>query len=370
MRYCKSCVLPDTKPGLKINSEGICSACESIQNKFLINWDDRSKKLKNICDSVRNNKNSAYDCLVPVSGGKDSNTQVFIMSKVYNLRGLAVTAMAHVQTAEGIDNLNSLVENHNVDLLKINVKPSVLQKIRRSGFIKIGNPNYAEHRLMFSSVARASVFYNIPLVVWGEDIASEFGGNLSKESSEEGSASGLISNDLFREAEFHELLDKTINNKDLFFYNHPDIAELKEKSIKSIYLSHFKWWDGIKHYYLSKNFGFTGRRKGPLSGNIVAYDNIDEKLCEIHKWLQFMKFGFWRPHDEACYKIWNGYMSREEAVKKVNEVKYNFPYEYLPEFLDYHQLTKDEFSTCLDKWRNRNIWHKVNGDWKLKYELV
>ncbi|MDC3019941.1 N-acetyl sugar amidotransferase, partial [Prochlorococcus sp. AH-736-E15] len=289
MKYCKSCVMPDTKPGLKINKEGICSACESIQNKFLIDWDKRNDQLSDICDAIRDNNNSDYDCIVPVSGGKDSNTQVFVMSKLYKLRVLAVTAMAHLQTEEGIENLNSLISQHNVDLLKINVKPSVLQKIRRNGFLKIGNPNYAEHRLIFSSVARASIFYNVPLVVWGEDIASEFGGNQTLESKEEGSAKDLISNDLFREAEFHELIDESISDKDLFFYNHPDIKELKEKSIKSIYLSHFQWWDGIKHFYLAKNFGFKERQDGLLSGNIIAYDNIDEKLCEIHKWLQFMK---------------------------------------------------------------------------------
>tara|TARA_Y100000739_G_C20608380_1_gene467018 strand:+ start:839 stop:1951 length:1113 start_codon:yes stop_codon:yes gene_type:complete len=369
MKYCKLCVLPDTKPGLTINKEGVCSACESLQTKFLIDWDKREKQLSNLCHSIKSNKKSPYDCIVPVSGGKDSNTQVFVMSELYKLRVLAVVITPHVQTSEGIENLNSLVEKHNVDLLKINVKPSVLQKIRRNAFLKIGNPNYAEHRVVFSSVARASIFYNIPLVVWGEDIASEFGGNLSKESEKEGSAQDLISNDLFREAEFHELLDKSITNKDLFFYNHPDIKELKEKSIKSIYLSHFQWWDGIKHYHISKQFGFTERRAGPLSGNIVAYDNIDEKLCEIHKWLQFMKFGFWRPHDEACYKIWNGYMTREEAVEKVNAVKYNFPSEYLEEFLEYHELTEKDFNNCLEKWRNPNIWENVNGDWRLKYEL-
>ncbi len=369
MKYCKSCVMPDTKPGLTINKDGICSACESIQNKFFIDWDKRHKQLSDLCDSIKNNRNSDYDCIVPVSGGKDSNKQVFVMSRVYKLRVLAVTAMAHIQTEEGIENLNSLVSEHNVDLLKINVKPSVLQKIRRKCFLQIGNPNYAEHRLIFSAVARSSIFYNVPLVVWGEDIATEFGGNLSQESLDKGSADDLIVNDLFREAEFHELIDKSINEKDLFFYSHPEIEELKEKSIKSIYLSHFQWWDGIKHFHIAKSCGFTERRAGPLSGNIIAYDNIDEKLCEIHKWLQFMKFGFWRPHDEACYKIWNGYISRKEAVEMVNSVKYNFPKEYVEEYLEYHQLTENELQECFEKWRNKDIWEKQKGQWKLKYEL-
>ena len=127
--------------------------------------------------------------------------------------------------------------------------------------------------------------------------------------------------------------------------------------------------DGIKHYYLSKNFGFSARREGPLSGNIVAYDNIDEKLCEIHKWLQFMKFVDFGDHMMKHITKFNGYMSREEAVEQVYAVKYSFPYEYLEEFLHYHELSKKNFLIVL---RNGEIIisFKSKGEWKLKYELI
>tara|TARA_B100000212_G_C27383839_1_gene538251 strand:+ start:2487 stop:3605 length:1119 start_codon:yes stop_codon:yes gene_type:complete len=367
--YCKRCVLPRSKPGLKFDDEGICSACRSVDKKYQINWRERSDKLMQICDEIRNKNKGGYDCIVPVSGGKDGTYQVYLMSKVYKLKTLAVTLQAHVQTKEGIENLNALVSSYNCDLLKVIVRPSTLRKMKRIAFFEIGNPNYAEHRVIFSSVARTALFYNVPLVVWGEDIGFEFGGNISKSSNDSGSAEDLINNDLFRESKFDHFISGRIDKKELFFFEHPDINELKKQNIKSIYLGYFHWWDGYKHYLISKSTGFKGREKGNLSGNIINYDNIDEKLCEITIWMKFLKLGFWRPHDSCGYKIWNGYMSRKQAVEYVKEIQYQFPYEYLDEFLDYYQLTKTEFNENLDKWRNLDLWEKKGNNWRLKYEI-
>jgi N-acetyl sugar amidotransferase len=361
--------LPSTKPGVVFDREGICSACRSVERKYTIDWEARADKLRRICNEIRGSNGHGYDCIVPVSGGKDSFTQAYIMSQVYNLRTLVVTVVAHLQTVEGIENLNTLVDVLGVDLLKINVRPSVLQKIRHIALKKVGNPNYAEHRVIFAAVARAAYFYNTPLVVWGEDIGTEFGGNVSETSSVEGSAQDLINNDLFREAGFDELLEGAISEKDMFFYMNPARETVARKNIRSIYLGYYYWWDGIKHYHLSHRFGFQGRRLGPLPGNMLPFDNIDEKLCEVHAWFKFLKLGFWRPTDHSCYKIWNGYMTREEAVEVINAVQYELP-AYLSEFLEYHQLSEGEFWDNVERFRSLDIWQKRNGQWRLKHELV
>lgn len=370
MRYCTRCVLPDTKPGIRFDSEGVCSACRYIEKKKDIDWSARAKQLEAMCDKIRGSNGNGYECIVPVSGGKDSVFQVYMMSQVYKLKTLAIVVVPHLQTTEGILNLNSMVNNLNVDLLKISVRPSTLQNIRKIALLKIGNPNFAEHHVVFSAVARAALFHRAPLVVWGEDIGTEFGGNVSKSSSEEGSAEDLISNDLFRENSFEALLGDAIPQNELFFYKHPAKELLKVRNIKSIYLGFFHWWDGAKNYEVAKKYGFTARKEGPLSGNIIDYDNIDEKLCEIHIWFKFLKLGFWRPTDQCCYQIWNGRMTRAEAVQLVNDKQYQFPIEYLQEFLDYHQMTLQEFRECEEKFRNPNIWVKNKDQWTLKYKLT
>ena len=369
MRYCKRCVLPSTKPGLVIDSDGVCSACRSVENKHLIDWGARESKLRKLCDQIRGSNGNSYECIVPVSGGKDSMYQVYMMSKVYDLRVLCINVTSHLQTYEGIHNLNSMVTNLGVDLIKINVRPSIQQKIRRFALFELGNPNYAEHHVVFAAVARASLYYSAPLVVWGEDIATEFGGNVADSSKEDGSAADLINNDLFMNQNFSEFVGGRVDKKSLFFYDHPDIKIFKQKNIKSIYLGFYHWWDGHKNYELAKKFGFIPRRNGALSGNILDYDNIDEKLCELHIWFKFLKFGFWRPTDQCCYQIWNGRMSREEAVEHVLARQYEFPYEYFDEFLNYHQISEREFHECEERWRNPDIWHKKNGMWRLNNEL-
>lgn len=361
--------MPDTKPGLFIDVEGICSACRSVEKKHLVDWDARTADLAEICDRIRGTNGNGYDCIVPVSGGKDSAYQTYMMSQVYGLKVLCVNVTSHLQTYEGIHNLNSMVSNLGVDLVKISVRPSIQQQIRRFALFELGNPNYAEHHVVFAAVARASLYYGAPLVVWGEDIATEFGGNVSDSAKNDGSAEDLINNDLFMNQDFSEFVSDRIDPNGLFFYDHPDQASFEAKKIRSIYLGFYHWWDGYKHYEIAKKFGFIPRREGPLSGNVLDYDNIDEKLCELHIWFKFLKFGFWRPTDQTCYQIWNGRMSREEAVTLVQSKQYEFPHEYLPEFLEYHQITETEFWDCTERWRNPEIWHKVNGNWRLKNEL-
>ena len=98
MIYCKRCVLPNTKPGVKFNSDGICSACISVEIKHKTDWKKREKKLDEICNQVRGSNGNGYECIVPASGGKDSTYQAYVMSKKYNLKVLCVNVVAHLQT--------------------------------------------------------------------------------------------------------------------------------------------------------------------------------------------------------------------------------------------------------------------------------
>jgi N-acetyl sugar amidotransferase len=369
MHYCTRCVMPDTKPGVILDNKGVCGACRYVEKKKLIDWDERAAQLQRLSDQVRGSNGNGYECIVPVSGGKDSTYQVYMMSKVYNLKTLGIIVAPHLQTSEGISNLNSMVTNLGVDLMKISVRPSTLQKIRKFATLELGNPSYAEHRVVFAGVARAALTTGAPLVVWGEDIATEFGGNVASSSDSDGSAEDLINNDLFRESSFDDLIKGRISENELHFYTYPSESEFQKRNVRSIYLSHYDKWDGFKNYEVAKQFGFQALKSGPLSGNILAYDNIDEKLCEIHIWFKMLKLGFWRPTDQCCYQIWNGRMSREEAVEIVNNKQYEFPYENVAEFLEYHQMSETELFECMEHWRNHELWHQVNGKWRLKYEL-
>lgn len=368
MKYCRSCVMPDTKPGLTLDSAGVCSACRSNEKKKGINWNDRNLELKTLGDSIRGTNGNGYECIIPVSGGKDSIYQTWMMAKVHKLKTLAVCMAPHVPTREGIANLNSLVESLNVDLIKVTVKPEAFRTIRQKCFYQKGEPNWAEHLIIFSGVARVALMYHVPLIVWGEDIAAEFGGTGGDRRI--ASAENIVKNDLIKDSKIAMFYDDKIQERDTYFYQHPDIAELKRRNVRSIYLGFYDWWDGYKNFLKAQELGFQSRREGNLSGNFINYDNIDEKLCEINIWFKFLKFGFWRPTDQACYRIWNGKMTRKEGVELVNNLQYEFPKEYLHEFLEFHRVSLVKFWETVDKYRNKEIWHKVKGEWRLKESLV
>tara|TARA_B100001057_G_scaffold26592_1_gene24395 strand:- start:17614 stop:18696 length:1083 start_codon:yes stop_codon:yes gene_type:complete len=359
--------MPDTKPGIELDKRGLCNACRSSEIKEQINWGKRKKQLDEIVKEIKKKNYPFYDCIVPVSGGKDSWYQAMILSEYYNLKVLCVTLAPHLPTSEGIENLNNMIKDLNIDHIKITIKPSVFREIRKKCFIRQGEPSWAEHCAMFSSVINVALIYEVPLVVWGEDISFEFGGIQNQESKP--SAIEIDQGDLIKGKKITDWLDDDISPRDVFFYTYPDHKKLKDAGINSIYLGHYLKWYGRENYDIVKKRGFKGREQGPLSGNYLDYDNIDEKLCEINIWMKYIKFGFWRSTDQTCYDIWNKRISREEAVKIVKELSDEFPEEYFEDFLRFHKLTNEEFWETVEKFRNKDVWKKQNNSWKLTQEL-
>lgn len=368
MRYCSKCVMPDTKPGIVLDERGYCNACRSRELKGKIDWKERAEQLDSIVADIKAAKKPFYDAVIPVSGGKDSWFQAMKLAEHYGLKVLCVTLGSHMPTTEGIANLNNMIKDLNVDHMKITIKPSVFRKIRQKCFLRQGEPNWAEHCAMFSSVVNVALIYEVPLVVWGEDIAFEFGG-LQRDVSKP-SALAINKSDLIKEKTIHDWLDDDVSERDIFFYKYPDYELLEEAGIQSIYLGHYLWWDGRKNYEAVAKRGFVGRSKVPFSGDRLNYDNIDEKLCEINIWFKYLKFGFWRVTDQCCYDIWNDRLSRDEAIDLVNHFSDQFPKEYFQDFLHFHMITEEQFWETVDKFRNKDIWEMENGEWRHKYPIT
>ena len=184
------------------------------------------------------------------------------------MKVLCVTLGAHLPTTEGIQNLNNMIKDLNVDHMKITLKPSVFRAIRRKCFLQQGEPNWAEHCAMFSSVVNTALIYEVPLVVWGEDIAFEYGGLQRSESKP--TALAIDKSDLIKEKTILDWLDEDISDRDVFFYKYPDYEKLEHAGIKSIYLGHFLRWYGRQNYELVKQRGFVGRQQGAPSGKLFG----------------------------------------------------------------------------------------------------
>ena len=125
--YCKHCVMPETKPDLYIDEQGICSACRYFENRKEVNWEERKKALLQILEKYRSNNASNYDCIIPVSGGKDSHYQTIRILEL-GMNPLCVTATTDKLSDIGRHNIENL-KKLGVDYLEVSVNPNIRRRI-------------------------------------------------------------------------------------------------------------------------------------------------------------------------------------------------------------------------------------------------
>jgi tRNA(Ile)-lysidine synthase TilS/MesJ len=94
------------------------------KNSSVIDWSERRKELKDLCDRHRS-KDGSYDCLVPGSGGKDSFYQSYMLKYEFGMHPLTVTWAPHIYTDWGWRNFNRWIHSGFDNYL---VSPNVLVK--------------------------------------------------------------------------------------------------------------------------------------------------------------------------------------------------------------------------------------------------
>ena len=256
MKYCKNCLYPDTKPGLKFDEDGICSACKNINLKESIDWGKRREELKELLEKYRSKDGKRYDCIIPVSGGKDSTYQTYIIKKEFGLNPLVVNFHPHDLTEIGRKNLENL-KKIGVDCIEFSANPSIYNKLSRFGLEELGDFEWPEHIGIFTIPVQVAVAYKIPLIIWGENSQMEYGGDdpdrvfLDKEWNE-------VHGGYFRDKIKPEDMTKYgIQEKDLKPYIYPSDKEIEELGITGIFLGHFIKWDLFKQLEFVKTIGFS-----------------------------------------------------------------------------------------------------------------
>lgn len=368
MIRCKKCVMPDTKPGVVLDDEGICQACRHAAKKAKINWDNRMDELKKLCDKYRGINGDYYDCIITVSGGKDSHFQVYIMKEVMKMNPLLVNVDNFSWTETGRHNYYNMSDAFGCDILSLSLNRKIARKMLRKAFERLGSPTWYWDRAVYVYPIRIAINMNIPLIVYGENVAVEYGGVQKEESY---SAKDQINNDVVKPVNLEEWIDDDIKMKDLYTCVYPTKEEIEKSKLEPIYLSYFVPWDGYKNYQIAKKYGFkslgdTGEWK--REGYIEDYDQIDALGYLVHPWLKYPKFGFSRSTDVCCYWIRSGKISRKEAIKLVeeNDPKLVDP-KALKDFLEFTGYTEEEFWTITEKFINPKVWEKIGEhEWKLK----
>jgi len=356
MKYCKICLFPDTKPDLGFDENGVCDACKSADEKEKIDWDARRKELEKFLEKFRSKDGSNYDCIIPVSGGKDSHYQTHIIKNEFGLNPLIVNFHPVDFTELGRKNIENL-KTLGVDSIEFTANPSIYNKLAKFGFTELGDAEWPEHIGIFTVPVQIAVKYKIPLIVWGENPQMEYGGPASARSSqyldqEWNEKHGGYFLDKFR---VEEMVKYGIELKDLKPYLYPSDEEIRKVGVTGIFLGYFLKWDAKKQVEIVKKLGFNVNDESN-EGTYTNYENLDTKYVALHDYFKFLKFGFGRATDHASIDIRNKRLSREEGLKLVKNYEGKIPTKYIDDFLSDLELTKEEFLKICDKFTDKNLF--------------
>ncbi|MFH1841398.1 MAG: N-acetyl sugar amidotransferase [Candidatus Nealsonbacteria bacterium] len=376
MRYCKRCCYPENaKPMVIFDEQGVCSGCRYHERRMKINWAEREKILKRLLEEYQNKakeQGNPYDCIIPVSGGKDSHFQAYLIKEVYKMNPLLVTFNHGFNTELGVRNLRNLVKRFNCDLVRFTINPETTRKLCRYMLKKVGDITWHYHAGIMTFPNQIAVKYKIPLVVWGERGCAEMLGmfrdedflEFSKKSRREHDMRGFEPEDILEDPDNTE-----ITKKDLIAFYYPSDEEIEEVGVRGIYLSNFNPWNAKEHAELMiKNYGFKSAFVKERTFNY--YSKIDDAANAVHDYLKYLKFGYGRATDDATTEIRYGRMSREEGIEMVKKYDHQRP-QSLDVFLKFLGITEKEFEDSIDHLRDPQIWEKDSqGKWQIKDSIT
>jgi N-acetyl sugar amidotransferase len=366
MKYCQRCVLPDTRPGLVIDRDGICNACKNADNKRSIDWGKREKAFRDLVARAKARK-KAYDCIIPVSGGKDSTWQV-VTCLAYGLHPLAVTWKSPARTDIGRKNLQNLIDL-GVDHLDYQVSPRVEKKFMVRTFEEAGSTAIPMHLAIFAIPLKLAHKLDIPLVVWGENSAFEYGGDEEAEKTFRLDAQWLKRYGVTGGTTARDWISADLKEEELAPYFGPEERELEAREILAVFMGYYFKWDPEESLRVALEHGFTVHSAGPRTG-YYNYADIDDDFISIHHWLKWYKFGFTRTFDNLSLEIRNGRISRDQAIDILKSRGDETPYEDIEKFCEFVGITTSRFFQVAEKFRNPNIWVTQHGIWMIKDFLI
>lgn len=365
MKYCTRCVMPDTRPGITFDKNGVCAACQSYENRKSVDYKKRWRELEELCDKYRGvNGSSGYDCMIAVSGGKDSHFQTYIMKEKLGMNPLLVSVEDNFpMTIAGVHNLKNISEAFGCDLITIKPNIQAQKKIGRYAFEKYGRPSYFIDRYIYTYPVHMAVKFNTPLLVYGENVSYEYGGGDSVETY---SSKKQLGNGVASGIPLDELLALGIEAKDLNFFELPQRETLDK--LDPIYLSYFLEWNSFHNYEIAKRYGFHDLiHEWIRTHHIEQFDQVESPAYLVHSWMKYPKFGHASATDYAARMVRYGMLTRDEAIELVKKHDHALDPRSIREFCQFFGYSERDFWKIVDNHYNRDIFEDIgDGIWKLK----
>ena len=363
LKFCTNCLFPETKPDLFFDENGLCSACKAANQKNAgIDWKKREEIFFEIINDYKKD-GVGYDCLIPVSGGKDSTYQAYFMKEVCGMNPLCVCFETTTPTELGNKNLDN-ISKLGIDVIHFKKNHEVYKKMVIEGFKRIGDEMWPNHIGIFTIPVMFAVKLNIPLIIWGENPQMEYGGPdlrsvksqvLDRKWLEE--FGGLLGNRI------EDMIGVNgLTKKELTPYFYPLDEEINNVGVTGIFLGSYFFWDAKKQLEIILQKGFSLKTDGPVEGTYTNYENLDEKMHGLHDYLKYVKYGFGRATDHASIDIRNNRLTRKQGLEKVIEFDGKYPHYGIKTFIKYSGMAKKEIDTIIDSFTNPILFESDEND--------
>jgi len=338
-----------------------------MEEKKKIDWSIREQELVGILKNSKN-KNSNYDCIVPVSGGKDGAYVAQKLKNNYGLNVLTVTSRPPLESSVGITNLQKFISS-GYDHIHVTPNTKAMKKMNKLGLILKGSPYYGWLVSIFSVVLRVAIQNNINLIFYGEDGEIEYGGSTKNKNQALFDTNYVIQN--YFEGDYQKIKEQSkLTKEELFWF---DIEGVNKENLENIKLTHwgyFEPWDSYRNYLeAKKNYGLE-ESESANEGTFTNFAQNDQALFALHMYLMYLKFGFGRATQDAGIEIRRGAMDRDQAVNLAKLYDNNYPENFIQLYLDYYEMTINEFNEVLDKFANKDLFEKKKERWIPKYQIL
>jgi N-acetyl sugar amidotransferase len=365
MTYCTRCCYPIVAATpLTVDKNGVCSGCRTHDEQKTVDWKRRERMFRELCDDYRSRDGKTYDCLIPVSGGKDSFYQVHLLKMVYGMNPLLVTYNENNETELGRRNIQRMKDVFGCDYVNVTPSVNVLRKMNRIGLRRMGDPDMHAHMGINSVPIQIAVRYGVPLIIWGEHGFMNLGGMHSYKDMVEYTAR-YRKEHLLRGFDWEDFVgEEGLREQDLLWAKYPDDSEIERVGIRGVFISNFFGWNQDDHTKLMiEKYGFEV--------NPIPFDRTykrDSNLNNIHDngvhdYMKYVKFGYGRCTDHVCRDIRSGALTRDHGIALVRQYDHVVPGD-LPRWLDYVGMTRTEFETIADGFRDPRVWVKNEyGHW-------
>ena len=339
-----------------------------MEAKSNLDWGARQQELRDLLDRFRSSS-GGFDCLVPVSGGKDGSYVAYQLKHVYGMNPLAVTVRPALSLKLGDQNLANFISsgyNH----IHISPDADIMRRFNKYGFIEKGFPYYGWLTAIMTSIIRTAFNFDIPLIFYGEDGEVEYGGSV--ETINRALFDIEYMKKIYLEGGYERILAflDDVDPASLYFWKFPSSAEQKDKQLFMTHWSYFESWDPYRNYLVAKEYCGLQEKEDGNSGTFTNFAQNDQALYALHTYLMYLKFGFGRATQDAGIEIRRGAMTRDQAVNLVRLYDGQYPEEFIETYLEYYEMSKDEFDAVLDRWANRDLFHKVDGRWAPSFEII